>query len=615
MNAILARALTDGTFLEALAQDSEKVLQVMGLPEAARIEAQSLDCGRLEQLASFVCKVQNNDLWGTLPLTLTMLHASGHELEVFGAYRPSRPPRGASLRQRTEAFVQFVAPYLAARPSQVPGLDDLLRHEWLVVQLSKAWYDPAPVEGLEDEDRSHETDMWRPQLRGVVVVRRYEHDPLRATTGGDLDPPSRLTATETFVCYAKTTVSEGRPRMFRVDPAVALVLGAIDGQRTPGDLATFVGPGIDAATVVAVLISLSEKGLVTPASTAAQRGLPASGTHPGKDPILGILTGHALSRSLYSLQRIGVLDHLAKPCEPEALAADLGVERVWLDQVLEFIATDATIIRRLDDGRYVSVLDSLAQQRLAFELTKFVGAYGPCLDAVGPAPQAVDEEALASGFALSSEHRRRRQAQPTVLVDVLRHFKVFSGLLDLGCGTGDLLVELATSERSFVGMGIDANGSMCAVARCRLEEAGVAARVAIHHGDALGVLRRLPSGTTAGIRALHAGSFFNALFGTGTVHEAVRALTELRASFGGFLLLVNDYYGGLGSDRYPQGGPSWSLLQDVAQVCSGQGVPPGHLMAWEELYQRAGCQLLRAYESDLDSHGRFLHAVRLGMRD
>ena len=88
---------------------------------------------------------------------------------------------------------------------------------------------------------------------------------------------------------------------------------------------------------------------------------------------------------------------------------------------------------------------------------------------------------------------------------------------------------------------------------------------------------------------LRPGSFFNALFQTGT-NEAMCALTLLRRSLRGRVLLVNDYYGQLRSGLSRESGISWSLLQDAAQVCSGQGVPPGRREDWKHLYQQAGCR-------------------------
>ena len=239
-----------------------------------------------------------------------------------------------------------------------------------------------------------------------------------------------------------------------------------------------------------------------------------------------------------------------------------------------------------------------------------MGAYGPCLDAAGPAPHGVDAAALAHAFGELAYPNGRRPDSGSLATAVLREFGVERGLLDLGCGAGDLLIELARNDDRFGGIGVDSNPEMCTREVERADAAGVLPRLRIYHGDAFDVLSSLPADAIDGIEAVHAASFFNALFANG--HErAVEVLTLLGRRVGRRLLFVDDYYGQLGATFDADSGVTWSVMQDLVQVCSGQGVPPREREDWEAIYGRAGCRLVRAYEGELGGFLRFVHVVQL----
>ena len=54
-----------------------------------------------------------------------------------------------------------------------------------------------------------------------------------------------------------------------------------------------------------------------------------------------------------------------------------------------------------------------------------------------------------------------------------------------------------------------------------------------------------------------------------------------------------------------------TLLQDMAQSISGQGIPPADVAQWAAVYEAAGCGLLHVYEGDSSGIAWFVHVVRL----
>jgi SAM-dependent methyltransferase len=607
INATIARALTDSKFLESLGKERGS----RGAGGGARPDDDHnyLDYDRLALLAGFVCKVQHNDLWTVLPHSLRMIRRHGLELDVFTKYNAIRMSQGTALRQRAESFAAFLSGYMRDHRIEIPGGQDLVAHEWLVSTLSKGWHHYDVQQRRPGVSGDPQPGVWRPQLRGLVLIRAYDYDPIAITQeleSPDVPADQGPTSGDFFVCYFKDPAVDGPPRLFRLDALSALVLGNVNGERTPGDIAESLALGCDDKSVANVLRSFAAHGMISDPD-------PPSRAHDGQtspaDPLLQALNGHAVSRILYTLEEAGILKHLFSPQQVDSLTIRTAADPIWLRSVLDFVSQASPIVQSLGRDRYVVNSEYAKNGRLAFELRKFIGAYGPCLDVVGPSPMKINHTALAQAFDQSAKTPRSLSRHPSAAATTLREFRVASNVLDLGCGPAELLVELAISDPSFEGTGVDANFSMCTAARARITEAGATAQIQIHHGDALNVLSRLPSSHTARITAAHAGSYFNALFHDGG-SAAIGALVRLREVLPGRILVISDYYGRLGSGKTVDY-LGWTLLQDLAQACSGQGVPPSGRAGWEALYRKAGCRLVSAREEPAGGYVHFIHVVKL----
>ena len=239
--------------------------------------------------------------------------------------------------------------------------------------------------------------------------------------------------------------------------------------------------------------------------------------------LVGTIQGHYAGEALRALLRLGVLEALATPREVRSLARRAGVDPALLEPVLEFLRRTTDVVVRDRAGRYRLGAPSLPE--IAFQLEKFIGAYGPSLrglDAtLGGARSRVapDDGALARAFAAVA-------GVPSLQAGLLRGLGV-RGLLDLGCGPGSLLVDLAR-DASFRGIGVDSSAAMCRLARSRLRAAGVQGRVTIRQGDATRLRRALAGLDPDAIDAVHGRSLLNALFARGPA-RAVGFLRELRA--------------------------------------------------------------------------------------
>jgi SAM-dependent methyltransferase len=183
-------------------------------------------------------------------------------------------------------------------------------------------------------------------------------------------------------------------------------------------------------------------------------------------------------------------------------------------------------------------------------------------------------------------------------------------ILDLGCGPATMLTELCRGNPAFQGWGIDESGPMCKIARERIARAGLKKRVRILHGDARNLGNYIKPDLRRKIDALQCKGLFNELFRSGN-SEAIQYLAKLKKWFPGKLLFVVDYCGKLTRvDAVPRK-YQHTLIHDIIQFLSAQGVPPADLKGWAEIYEKAGCVMEHAVEGDNQGIEWFVHMVRL----
>ena len=313
-----------------------------------------------------------------------------------------------------------------------------------------------------------------------------------------------------------------------------------------------------------------------------------------------------LAHAVWTLHDLNVLASLQRPSTARALATKHGLDARLLQGVLDYVAERTDLVRK-EKTRFVATEQYGQQSRFLLDL--YAGAFGTnavqlsrLLAKPALAPGAVDRRRHARAFAHSGP------AAVAWLTSFVQQLE-WNHVMDLGCGPANLLAQLAQDNPEFVGWGVDANPAMCKAARARLRAASASARVTILQGDARHPRDAVPAAVRSAVQVLVARQVANEMFGDGP-SGAIAWLTELREAFPDRPLLIEDYYGRLGSKEGQEHRPT--LLHDYAQLISGQGIPPAGLPQWRKIYAAAGCRL--AHVTEDTSSTRFIHVVVLSKK-
>jgi SAM-dependent methyltransferase len=330
--------------------------------------------------------------------------------------------------------------------------------------------------------------------------------------------------------------------------------------------------------------------------------------------LIDLVEGYYVTRVLDALHHEGVLRSLAKGQAIDAVARERGLDVPLLRSLLEYAAlrSDMVDLVKGRDGDRFRVSAAYAQTALpAHLLDQYVGAYGPCLDRLktilrAPAKGAslVDRDRHAMSFAGATGG-----ANHSEIAQIVQELEI-TFLLDLGCGPGLMLKDLARNNADFSGVGVDANPYMVRSARKDAAAMGLGRRIHFLHGGAFQLARITKAKMREKVQAITAMSLVNGFFSEGTA-KMVRFLIGLRKLFPRRILIIGDYYGRLGSPSRRRHGIARSLLHDVAQLVSGQGVPPHHRFQWKKIYREASCTLIKELEGEHNGIARFIHLIQL----
>ncbi len=325
---------------------------------------------------------------------------------------------------------------------------------------------------------------------------------------------------------------------------------------------------------------------------------------------LEVVEGFYTSHAVWALHRLGVLARLEDGATVSDLAVELSIDERMLSALMDYVHQTSGMLER-SDRCYRLVPTCRPYSRVTFHLEKFLGAYGPVIAATAEilrrpetGPPLRDLRALARAFD--------EPVPPTMSLtaQVLRAWGVTS-LLDLGCGPATILIELGLADPDFRGWGADAAQEMVQTARDQVHRAGLGDRIRIMRSSAQKLATSAADLLEVEVQAVYGASIANEFFADGGT-SAVDLLRGLKALFPGRLLFLEDYYGRLSHPVPADDNHRHTLLQDLAQVFSGQGVPPPDLAGWADIYRAAGCTVVKAYEGDNDGVAWFIHVVALG---
>lgn len=326
--------------------------------------------------------------------------------------------------------------------------------------------------------------------------------------------------------------------------------------------------------------------------------------------IYDAIAGYYASNILATFEIKGILQQVDGGMQPAAIAKYHGYDVHAFLALLEFLAQRTNVIERLAGQRYKLSKRYRRFYDLGFHLHKFITAYGAITTNVDSALQLPDlGRSLVDRNAEAEAYRRVGSPPNAVAVALIRERRI-KRILDIGCGPGTLLTTLATTDPTFRGWGLDADAAMCAVARARVAESGVDSQIQILQGDARDIAHLELAESVNAIEMIHCKGLLDELFRGGD-SQAVAFLSALRSRFPGRLLLVVDYYGKL--TRLESIGRRYThtLIHDVLQVLTAQGVPPSDVVTWFHLYEAAACNLEHAYEGRTNGIEWFVHVVAL----
>jgi SAM-dependent methyltransferase len=342
---------------------------------------------------------------------------------------------------------------------------------------------------------------------------------------------------------------------------------------------------------------------------------PRTGTRGGREAAgkrepLEIIEGAYLARVVEHFHVHGIFARLLEKSTARDLARATGYDEELLGGLLELLHERTTLLGRTRSGHYRLNPHYGRYYFLGFQVDKFLRAYGPCLERL---EESLTSPSLGRSFVdrrVEADAYHLIQSPPNpVVMEIIRERRIRS-VVDLGCGPATMLTELALEEPAFRGWGIDESAEMCRVAAERVAAAGVADRVEVVHADARTLAARMPAARRAKVEALQSKSLMNELFRHDTTGAAAY-LKALGRLFPGRMLFIVDYYGKLTRRRGIPARYVHTLIHDVIQLVTAQGVPPGDLRAWADVYRKAGCFVEHAYEGDSQGIEWFVHLVRL----
>jgi hypothetical protein len=327
---------------------------------------------------------------------------------------------------------------------------------------------------------------------------------------------------------------------------------------------------------------------------------------PAEANLVAVIEGHFASELLLGLLRAGTLKLLERPWRIDDLSLACGIETAALKRCLDYLTDATTVIVRLKNGRYR--LGECGFAELAFQLEKFIGAYGGSIRGLGAAHEAkgidhrTDQEALATAFSYTA-------GTGTPIAQHLHRAGV-GKMLELGCGSEPLAIQMALLDDRFEGLCIDSSAPMCRLAARRIRSTGLRSRVRVERARVQDIRSVVSAPERRSYDALFGRSILNTLFG-GCSSEAVSFLVGLRSAFPNCRAFFIDYYSELHAKRPKLPARRVARLQDLVQMASGQGLPPSNRGAWAALYNDAGCRLAAARDFNDRDIRWFIHEVHL----
>lgn len=327
--------------------------------------------------------------------------------------------------------------------------------------------------------------------------------------------------------------------------------------------------------------------------------------------ILDIIEGFHLANGIKFLHEKNVLTKLKKRSTIEELVKGSDIDPSKLRELLWYVSSRTEIILRDDSNGNYSLSTKYHNYRdLGFWIEQYLGAYDFNSDYVA--------ERLTNCKLLRSIPNQEKHAHAyqqlngcgfPFLSKLIRELNA-EVILELGCGTGELLVDIAKNNPATMALGIDNNPFMLHYAQKRIHAENLQQQIKVASGNAACIDRLIPETVARKFELIIAVSLINEFCDNDLGNKKIiKWLRLLKQTFPRGKLLIVDYYGRLGRSSYISG--QKVLLHDWIQLMSGQGIPPENLSQWKKIYNKSKCSLLDVLESPNSEIPYFVHLLEL----
>ena len=203
-----------------------------------------------------------------------------------------------------------------------------------------------------------------------------------------------------------------------------------------------------------------------------------------------IRRGYALAFLLYSFHDTGVFEYLkdGKPKSAKNISNKLKLNEKILTCGLNFFVHADNSISKDKNGNYILTKIGkdriFANQTMAMSLGA-VGAYNVILTQYSSAMQEkkfYGKDFVRDGRLVAKSSVLTGRANYPWVVEKLKELNVET-VVDLGCGSGDIIIDFCKRHQGLNGVGLDINPGAIAEATERVNKAGLSKRITLIEGD------------------------------------------------------------------------------------------------------------------------------------
>jgi SAM-dependent methyltransferase len=314
---------------------------------------------------------------------------------------------------------------------------------------------------------------------------------------------------------------------------------------------------------------------------------------------VGLVSDAYLAQVLVALWDSGLYEYVRQHghVEIEAVSKDLNLQPAVLRSLIEYLVGWGIMVPKED----AFVLSEKGRAYWNYitrgVLTAHLAGYNQLLVHLGPLLRKeidINDPSLnRSGRLVASGSGYALLGSGTVpwLLKLIRQIGG-TYVMDIGCGAGDFLIQLALRWPDGQGIGIDMNVEAIAEARANAERCGISDRLSFHHAMLSAEPMSISSEVLEKVDTLTAMYLLHEFAGRGGAEAITAAISQLRRQFPGRRLLM------LEGERANPAELSTSPPRTYAQLdysfihpLSRQG-PLRTTDEWQEIIKQAGATLL-----------------------